>query len=178
LEVKNLVRKKKEKIPITKKEGEIVPSRPSEFLSEMDRMFEDFRRGFESMLSPFWTRFPRVTFPSLELPEVREPASDIIDSGKEYRVCAEVPGIPKEKVDVTVTSRGIEISAESETKQEEEEEGYIHQERGYSRIYRNLSFPEEVLPDQAEATLNNGMLEVKVPKKTPTEIKKRKVPIE
>jgi HSP20 family protein len=82
-----------------------------------------------------------VTFPSLELPEVREPTSDIIDAGEVYRVCAEVPGIPKDKVDVTVTSRGIEISAESETKKEEEKEGYVHQERGYYRLYRNLAFP-------------------------------------
>jgi len=130
------------------------------------------------MMSPFRTRFPSWNIPSFELPDVMEPSSDIIDTGKEYRVCAEIPGIPKDKIDVTVSPKGIEISGEAETKTKEEKEGYIHQERGYSKIYRNLPFPEEVIPDQAKATLENGILEVKIPKKTPTEIKRTSVPIE
>jgi HSP20 family protein len=169
--------KKKSKIPTKTGGGEIVSWQPSEFLNEMDQMFEDFRRSFTSMISPFRTRFPSWTFPSLELPEVKEPSSDIIDTGKEYRVCAEIPGIPKDKIDVTVSSKGIEISGEAETKTKEEKEGYVRQERGYSKIYRNLPFPEEVIPDQAEAILENGILEVKIPKKIPTEIKKTSVPI-
>ncbi len=172
--------KKKSKVPTKtakKSRGEIVSWQPSEFLDEMDQMFEDFRRRFSTMMSPFRTRFPSWNIPSFELPDVMEPSSDIIDAGNEYRVCAEIPGIPKDKIDVTVSPKGIEISGEAETKSKEEKEGYIHQERGYSKIYRNLPFPEEVIPDQAEATLENGILEVKIPKKTPTEIKKTSVPI-
>ncbi|MBS7623744.1 Hsp20/alpha crystallin family protein [Candidatus Bathyarchaeota archaeon] len=157
--------------------GEIAPWKPSEFLSEIDRMFNEFRRGFESMLWPVRAGWPRLTFPSFELPDVREPCADLIDAGKEYRVCVEMPGIPKEKVDVTVTPRGIEIAAEAKTQIEEDKEGYIHRERGYTKVYRSLSFPDDVLPDKAEATLNNGVLEVRVPKKTPTEVKKHKISI-
>jgi HSP20 family protein len=166
------------RVPVKKrKKGEIVPWQPSQFLSEMDRMFDDFRRGFESMLWPIRAGWPRLAFPSFELPEVREPSTDLIDAGNEYRVCVEMPGIPKEKVDLSITPRGIEVSGEAKTQIEEEKEGYVHKERGYSKIYRSLSFPEDVLPDKAEATLNNGILEVKVPKKTPTEVKKHKVSI-
>ncbi|MEM2106755.1 MAG: Hsp20/alpha crystallin family protein [Candidatus Bathyarchaeia archaeon] len=157
--------------------GEIVPTRPSDILSEVDKMFNELRKGIESIISPIRTGWPRLVLPRLELPEVREPCLDLVDAGREYRVCAEVPGIPKEKIEVTVTPRAVEISGEAKTEVKEEEEGYIHQERGYSRIYRSLTLPEEVLPEKAEATLNNGLLEIKIPKKSPTEVKKHKVPV-
>jgi HSP20 family protein len=172
---------KKEKISVKKKaeagKGEIVPWRPSEFLGEIDGMFDEFRRRFDSMLIPIRSTWPKIAFPWFELPDVREPFADLIDAGKEYRVSAEMPGVPKEQIDVTVTPRGIEISAETKTKIDEEKEGYVRKERGYSRFHRNLTFPEEVMPDKAEAALNNGMLEVRVPKKTPTETKKHKVSV-
>jgi hypothetical protein len=54
---------------------------------------------------------------------------------------------------------------------------FVRRERTYSRIHRSLAFPEEVIPDRAEATLKDGLLEVRIPKKTPTEVKKHKVEI-
>ncbi|MBS7627026.1 Hsp20/alpha crystallin family protein [Candidatus Bathyarchaeota archaeon] len=157
--------------------GEIVPTRPSDILSEVDKMFNELRKGIESIISPIRTGWPRLGLPRFELPEVREPCLDLVDAGREYRVCAEVPGIPKEKIEVTVTPRAVEISGEAKTEVKEEGEGYIHQERGYSRVYRSLTLPEEVLPEKAEATLNNGLLEIKIPKKSPTEVKKHKIPV-
>lgn len=157
--------------------GEIAPVRPSDILGEVDRMFSDLRKGIESILLPIRAGWPRLSLPRFELPEVREPCVDLVDAGSEYRVCAEVPGIPKERIEVTVTPRAVEISGEAKTELKEEGEGYIHQERGYSRIYRSLTLPEEVLPDKAEATLNNGLLEIKIPKKAPTEVKKHKIPV-
>ena len=103
---------------------------------------------------------------------------DLIDTGKEFQVHAEVPGIPKDKIDITVTKDSIEISAKTEVERKEEEKGFVVKERGYSEIYRKQSFPEEVLPEKAEATVKNGVLEIKIPKKSPTpEIKKHKLSI-
>jgi len=171
---------KKEKVPVKKKvakKGEIAPWRPTEFLREMDRMFEDFRRGFEYMLTPIRTSWLRPWFPMFKLPEVREACTDLVDAGSEYRVCAEMPGVPKENLDITITPRAVEISAQAKTDVKEEKEGFVRQERGYSKIYRSLTFPDEVMPDKAEATLKDGLLEIRVPKKTPTEIKKHKVEV-
>jgi len=140
-------------------------------------MFRDFSRGglqelFGSMLAPGW----RPWTPLLE-PEVREPSTDLVDAGKEYRVHAEIPGIAKENLNITVAGRGIEIEGEAKTDIEEDKEGFVRRERTYSRVHRTLAFPEEVIPDKAEATLKDGLLEVRIPKKTPTEIKKHKVEI-
>ena len=59
----------------------------------------------------------------------------------------------------------------------EQSEGFIRQERGYSRISRRLAFPEPVVAEKAEASLNNGVLEVKVPKKSPTTFTRRKIAV-
>jgi len=96
---------------------------------------------------------------------------------QEFQVHAEVPGIPKDKIDITVTKDSIEISAKTEVERKEEEKGFVVKDRGYSEIYRKQS-SEEVVPEKAEATVKNGVLEIKIPKKTPTpEIKKHKLEI-
>jgi HSP20 family protein len=171
---------KKEKMSVRekKKMGEIAPWRPADYLQERDRMFRDFSRGslqelFGGMLGPFM----RPWSPWFELPEVREPSTDLVDAGKEYRVHAEIPGVPKENLNITVAARSIEIEGEAKTDIEEEKEGFVHRERTYSKVHRSLAFPEEVVPDKAEATLKDGLLEVRIPKKAPTEVKKHKVAI-
>ncbi len=171
----------KEKVPVRKgqKRGtEITPWRPEDYQDSMDRMFRDFESRFDRLLAPFPAG--GLFGPGRRLwgvPDVRLPYADLIDSGKEYRVMAEVPGIPKDKLDITVTDREIKIEGEAKTDLHEEKEGFVRQERGYSRISRRLAFPEPVVAEKAEASLNNGVLEVKVPKKEPTTFARRKVAV-
>ncbi len=168
-------KKKKTSVKAKKKTGEIAPWYPTDYLQDMDRIFRDFSRGFGSMLAPIgsWMR-PWSPF---ELPEVREPSTDLVDAGNEYRVHAEIPGVPKENLNITVAARGIEIEGEAKTDIEEEKAGFVRRERSYSMVHRSLPFPEEVIPEKAEATLKDGLLEIRIPKKTPTEVKKHKVEI-
>jgi HSP20 family protein len=145
---------------------------PSNYFLGLDRVFDDFRTDLEDL---FWTGpfgFTRGALTS------RTPLVDIIDSEKEIIVNAEVPGIPKENVDINVTERAIEISAEAEVEKEQKEEGYHYRERSYNRIHRVLPLPAEVVADKAEANLKDGVLEVRIPKKKPTpEKKKHKVKV-
>ena len=162
-----------------RKKGEIVVRTPQRELSDLDRMFSDYFRRFEStwpslfqggVFGPRWWR-------TFELPETRRAFADLIDAGKEYHVRAEVPGIPKDKLNISVTPRGIRIEGEAETKIDEDKEGYVHKERSWSMVRRELAFPEEVIPDQAEAEVKDGVLEVKVPKKNPTEVKVHRIQV-
>ena len=161
--------------PIVRAERAIRPRRhvPSTHaLATFDDMLEDFRKRFrERIWTPWeWTIEPYgVEFP------VRETYSDLVDEGSKYLVRAEVPGIARDKIDVTVTKDGIEISGETGA---EKEEKFVVRERSYSSIYKSLSFPEEVVPEKADCTLKDGILEVSIPKKTPTpEPKKHKVQV-
>lgn len=164
--------KEPEKTPIT-------PWRPGDVFQAFDEMWNDFRRDFLVPWRP-WRRWiqpwRRTVSPLIIVP--REACVDLVDMEKEYKVCAEVPGIPKDKIDVTITTDGIEISGKAEVEKQEEEQGYVVRERGYSEVYKKLSFPEEVAPEKATATLKDGVLEVKIPKKTPApKAKKHKVKI-
>ena len=163
--------------PIVKAERAIRPRRhvpTSHVLATFDDMLEDFRKRFQESI---WTPWEWTITPYAELP-VRETYSDLVDEGNKYVVRAEVPGIPKDKIDVTVTKDGIEISGETGAEKEEKEKKFVVRERSYSSIYKSLSFPEEVVADKASCTIKDGILEVSIPKKTPTpEPKKHKVEV-
>jgi len=173
--------KGKEKVSIRRKEtkAEIETWHPPEYMQEMDRWLGDFRRSLDDKFASLesgwgWVR-PRVPWPAM--PDVRHARYDLIDAGNEFCVRAEVPGITKENLNVTVAGRGVEIDGEAKTAIQEEKEGFVRRERGYSKIQRSLSFPEEVIPEKAEATLKDGVLEIKVPKRTPTQVRKHRVEI-
>jgi HSP20 family protein len=147
-------------------------------LATFDDLLDDFRRGFRESIWTPWEWAIKTYLPyEVEFP-VRAAYSDLIDEGNKFLVRAEVPGIPRNKLDVTVTKSGIEISGEASAKSEEKDKNYVVRERSYSSIYKNLEFPEEVIPEKAECTVKDGVLEVSIPKRTPTpEAKKHKVAV-
>jgi len=167
---------RKDNAKTTAKETDLGATTASPFawLEDVDRWFDSFRRNVEKSL---WSgSLARWSDSALQ---VREPLVDVIDIGSEFVVRAELPGVSKEDVDLTVTSDSIEIQARTERSREEKDEDYVYQERSYRALHRVLAFPEEVKADLASATLKGGMLEVQVPKKDPTpESKPVKVPVE
>ncbi len=139
---------------------------PYDWFEEMDRWFEDLRRSFRT-----WG--PNTIAPAEEgRLGIREPLVDLVDNGREFLVRAELPGVAKEDVDLDVTPDGLQIRAESKGEREENEKGYYYRERTYSALRRTVPFPAEVLPEGAEASLKDGLLEVRVPKREATAEKK------
>lgn len=166
--------KKRETKAPEKTRSEIVPWYPSEIAAEADRLFGGIERGWPWPGRPW----PRMVWPwgvSRSTSDVRVPSCDLIDLGKEYKLRAEIPGVSKDKIDITIDKVGVEISAEAKTETDEEKKGYVKKERAYTSLYRSMTFPEEVIPEKAEATYQDGILELTVPKKTPTEVAKHKV---
>jgi len=154
---------RKEKSNRAKEETTLAKATPSPFawFDEMDRWFDSFRRTFED-------RFWGVPLERWDGDIVREPLVDLVDKGSEFVVRAELPGVSKDDVDVQVTPDGIEIRAEANRVREENEKNYAFRERSYQALHRILAFPQEVKADLASATLKDGVLEVRVPKKEPT----------
>lgn len=89
------------------------------------------------------------------------------------QVIAETPGVQKEDIKFDLIPERVEISAESSEETERKEEEYTNRERSYVSYQRALDLPAEVLPDKAEASFKNGVLELNLPKKEPTEIEKK-----
>ena len=142
-------------------------------LTTFEDLMDNFRRNFiESIAFPWdWVSLKPVV-------PVREATVDLVDEGNRFVVHAELPGVAKDKIDVALTKDGIEISAETDVEKEDKGKNFVVRERVYSHVYKQLSFPEEVIPEKAESTFRDGLLEVCIPKKTiATAPKKHKVAV-
>jgi len=137
---------------------------------EMDRLFDDFRTGFENTILA-----PR----NLTAGSMRMPAVDLVDEGGKYRLHAEMPGVKKEDVSIEVGEREVQISAETkeESREEKKEGGYIRRERRYSKFYRSVPLPEAVQSDKTSAELKDGVLIVTLPKVSAPEKKSKKIEV-
>jgi HSP20 family protein len=92
---------------------------------------------------------------------------DVIENDKEYQVLAELPGVKKEEISITIN--GNEVAVAAEVKQEkyiENSETVLRAERYYGKIQRAFSLGQEVDEATAEAKYNDGVLELTLPKKT------------
>ncbi|MCD6456088.1 MAG: Hsp20/alpha crystallin family protein [Methanophagales archaeon] len=149
----------------------------------MDRWFDPFeelRRMQERMYRIFGEIEPsfmeRKMLPATggELATV-EPFVDVIDKEDKVVVAADVPGVEKEDLSVNISGDRLEISAERKKEAEEKKEGYVRRERTYTSYYRLVPLPAEVDADKADATFENGVLEITMPKVKAIEKKKIKI---
>ena len=166
---------KKEKVPVKPKRrppSMLEPYRPSELWSEFDKAFDRFRRDFENLLWPSERHRELPMMPELE---TRMPAIDLEDRGDKFVLTVEAPGFKKDEIEINITDGDVEVSACKTEQKDEETEGYIRKERSSESFYRKMALPEEIKVDDAEANLQDGILELVMPKKVPK--KKKKVQV-
>lgn len=131
--------------------------------SNLDRTFDDFRKEFEKSL----TAFPN--FPGFKtMPRVSSLSCDIVDEGDKYVIRAEMPGVKKDEIKLNVFDNSLEISAQHKEEEEEKKKNYLRKERSEISYYRVLPLPEKVFSDKTQAKLTDGILNVSLPKATPT----------
>ncbi len=137
---------------------------PFSLMREFDDLFDDFRRNFgDFYLHPQ----RRALFDRTSNEMIRMPAMDLRDKGEYFLLTAEIPGINKDDMEITLTDERIEIKAELTLENKDENDCYICQERRSSSFHRMFEFPEHINAENAEAKLENGILEVILPKKEP-----------
>jgi len=88
---------------------------------------------------------------------------DVKDTEKSYIVEAELPGISKDQVDLSVDDKMLSITVISREEKDEENENYIHRERRTSSMSRKVRLQSANMND-VTAKLDNGILTVTVPK--------------
>ena len=89
---------------------------------------------------------------------------EITDKGKDYAVCAEIPGIKKEDLDIDIDKNFITINAEKKEENCVDENSYKKSEFRYGSYSRTVYFPEEINVDKTEAKMDNGVLKITAPK--------------
>jgi HSP20 family protein len=101
---------------------------------------------------------------------VWNPVCDIKETDKDFIIHAELPGVPKENINIQLENGILTISGEKQEEKKEEKEKYHRIERSYGKFSRSMTVPEGVTTDQIKAKFDNGILEISFPK--PPEPKK------
>ena len=130
---------------------------PLKTISRIDPFsdFDEFFRG--NALRPSWSNV-EVTAPDVRI--------DVTEDDGAYRVKADIPGVEKNDIDVSINDNQVSISAEikRETTRKEGERNMVT-ERAYGQVYRSFTLPTDVERDKAEAHYENGVLSLVLPKK-------------
>jgi HSP20 family protein len=169
------IKSKKDKIKNIEKTAVSAAWDPFNVMNNMEQLLWD------DPWMPMWRRHRGPIVPRRFMgerwlePGIKHTAVDIVDTGKEFKIVAEMPGIKKEDIAVSINPNNISICGETKVDLKRDEEGFIRRERGYSTLCRSMAFPEEVDPDKAEASLRDGILEIVVSKKNPH--KGRNIPV-
>lgn len=104
------------------------------------------------------------------------PAIDLHENKDSYTVRAELPGVKKEDIDVTVHDGLLTLNAESHYQHEDSKEGHvIHQERRYGKYVRSIRLGKDVDESNVKATYKDGVLELELAKVE--EVKPKKIEI-
>lgn len=116
--------------------------------------FEDFPSG----------EFPSI-FPSNFNTGITLPKVNIKEDADAFMVEMAVPGLKKTDFDINIEDSILVISAELQEKEENNDNGYTRREFGYSSFKRTFTLPETVNESKINASYNEGILQVHLPKK-------------
>ncbi|MBI3967483.1 MAG: Hsp20/alpha crystallin family protein [Chloroflexi bacterium] len=94
------------------------------------------------------------------------PKIDVFEKNGDMIVKAELPGIKKEDVQITLEDGYLVLRGERKAESEVKEQDYYRTERSYGQFYRCVPLPENVKPEQIQARYDDGVLEVRMPKPT------------
>jgi HSP20 family protein len=136
----------------------ISPWRPFRDLEEWERRFDDL------LGRPLWR------LPTDERGWI--PAVDVFEKDDRFVVKAELPGMKDDDVDVSVVGDTLTIKGERKTETEVKNEDYYRCERSYGTFYRSIPIPSNVDANKIEASFDDGVLEVTLPKSAKVKPKK------
>lgn len=138
---------------------------PDPFLTlrrEMDRLFDDAFRGFPA--------------PGEGGGTTMAPSLDISETDGEIRICAELPGIGRDDMDIELSDDLLTISGEKKVERDEKRENFHVVERSHGRFSRSVRLPFRVDPEQVRADFENGVLTLTLPKPADRQ-RSRRIPV-
>jgi len=147
--------------PISKETQPTPTSRSLSPFAEMEQMFEQ-------MFSPNWMRPFNWELPSysrLAQPfGGKVPKVDVIDRDNEILVRAELAGVDKKDVDISLANNTVTIKGSTRHEEKEEKGDYYRCEISQGAFSRTLTLPADVDTDKAKANFKDGLLELTLPK--------------
>jgi len=135
-----------------------LSKRMNDFMSDFDKdsVFRDFNFGNSRFL----------------------PVTDIREDEKHIYISAEIPGISKDNIKVTISDDNVlQIRGEKKHENKEENESYIRMERVFGEFTRSFVLPENVKDDKIKAKFENGVLNITLEKIEPSKPKEIEISI-
>lgn len=120
---------------------------------EMDDLLARFQRGYGRSLAAGDDSLPLANW---------APAVDISETPKEYVIKAELPGLKKEEVKVTLQNGVLTLSGERKSEKDSQDEKFHRVERTYGSFTRSFALPEDVATDRVSAECKDGIVTVRV----------------
>lgn len=138
-------------------------------LSALDP-FSGFDSLFENFMQP-------VRLRDLEN-ELHMPSTDIRETKEAYEVTAELPGMKKEDIKVSLHDGVLTITAENKSESEEKKDGtVIRRERRYGKFLRRFAIGPDVQDDKVDAKFEDGLLKLTIPKSQPKSGEPRQIAV-
>lgn len=122
---------------------------------------------FDDLLRDFSPAFYVRPLHGDPLPTPAQIKVDVKENGDSYTVQAEIPGVPKDDIDISLD--GNVVSLRAEVKQQDstsQDDKVLRTERFYGSVSRSFQLPVEIDQAQARAKYDNGVLTLTLPKKT------------
>lgn len=141
----------------------------SSLQSQINRVFSDFlsNDNWPMLSSMQGTQRSGFVIPSIEVTE----------SDQNFIVTAELPGLSKDEVDVSINDNAITISGEKREERQEEQGNCLVSERAYGSFQRLIPLPESANADNAQAVFKNGVLCIEIPKREESVSRSRKLEV-
>jgi HSP20 family protein len=131
--------------------------------------YDPFNELVDDLFKGFFVR-PLAFDTRAELPRMK---LEVAEKNGTYLVTAELPGVRKEDINVTVDGAQVTLAAEVKREKEAtENDRVLHTERAFGRVSRTFTLPQELDEGKVEAKFRDGILELALPKKAAAERKK------
>jgi HSP20 family protein len=135
-----------------------VPAKRDEGLRSPWHLFEELRNEMDEL----WNR-PWLPFRMARTQKAWLPTTDVFRSNGDLVVKADLPGMKREDIEVSIDNGDLVLSGERKHEEEVKEENLYRCERSHGRFFRRLPLPFEIEAAKISATFTDGVLEVHVP---------------
>ncbi len=159
-----MAKESKQSVSVKKGEAPVQRAVPARMMSpwdEFDRLFS--RLPMRNWMHPLAWESP-LFGRMFERMEMKMPAVDVIDRDNDVLVRAEVPGVDKKDLDVSMSGNTLTIKGSVSHETKEEKGDYHRCEISRGAFSRTVTLPTEVNADKISATLKDGILEITLPK--------------
>jgi len=157
--------------------GEQEPQRLPSTIEDMNRFFDQMMGSFMRHRWPAWLK---EDWPSLgglgSLWEPEMPRVDVVNRDEEVEVTAELPGVSKDDLEVTLGDNSITIQGSTSQEEKTEEGEYFRREISRGSFSRTVTLPSEVDGENVKASFDKGVLSIRLPKLAPS--KRRKIEVD